>query len=518
MTKLGQTKENPPVRPARRPAWKVIIADDEPDIHIITKMTLRDFVFDGSKLEIFSAYTAQEAFAVVKKHPDAAIILLDVVMESDHAGLRLVRSIREELGNEKIRIILRTGQPGKAPEADIIARYDINDYRLKTDLTASRLSTLIYSCLRSYRDIATIEESKQTLERMIDASASIFQRRSTAGFAEEVLDQFARLLSDRRNAMGGAALKRRTSRVAALAATGRNSDQLVVVAATGGFGGAVGRPLFDLLAPEAAASVHRLLGQGGGDVIEGDRYVCVRNSPAMSEVVVVEGCAGVGDVDRGLLDLFGRNVGIGFENLKLKEDISETQRQIGYRLGSAVEFRSTETRNHIRRVAEMSGLLARASGMAEQDAEILQHASPLHDVGKICIPDAILNKPGKHTAEEWEIMKSHAPRGYELLAGSDQETLQVGAIIALEHHERWDGGGYPFGKRGEEIGIHGRIVAAADAFDALLGRRCYKEPWPIERVLDLFRTERGGQFEPRIVDLILERIDDLLAIQARFPD
>ena len=184
-----------------------------------------------------------------------------------------------------------------------------------------------------------------------------------------------------------------------------------------------------------------------------------------------------------------------------------------YLLGGAVESRSNETGNHVKRVAKISELLALKYGLSAEEAEIIKLASPLHDLGKIAIPDAVLNKPGKHTEEESIIMKSHAEIGYNMLKSSQRRVLKAASVIALEHHEHWDGTGYPNGKVGEEIHIYGRITAIADVFDALLAKRCYKEPWPLEKVISLLQQEQGKHFEPKLVQLILENIDEILKIQ-----
>lgn len=497
--------------PASRAAWKVIIADDEPEVHRVTHFALTGFKFENVGLQFLNAYSAAEALALVAENPDAAILLLDVVMESEHAGLEIVPRIRDELGNQRIRIVLRTGQPGKAPEVDVIARYDINDYREKTEMTGPRLATVMRSCLRAYRDIATIEASKRGLEKIIDASATIFRLQSADKFAEGVLEQLDALL----NLQDGAIYAKGSSN--AIAASGRRGDDLPVVAATGKFSGAVGRQLSEVLPEETMTLLRRRMADGGL-AHDGNRYFGVYRGSYASKVLFVEGCKQISEFDRNLLDIFSRNISVGFENLQLRESIEATQREIAYRLGGAVESRSKETANHIRRVSLMSALIGRAYGMTERDAEVLRHAAPLHDVGKIGIPDHVLNKPGKHTPEEWEVMKTHAMIGHELLDGSDQEILQVGGMIALEHHERWDGGGYPYCKAGEEIGVHGRIVAAVDVFDALGSRRCYKEAWPLDKILELMRGESGKQFDPDVVALMLENLEPLVSIREAHPD
>ena len=202
----------------------------------------------------------------------------------------------------------------------------------------------------------------------------------------------------------------------------------------------------------------------------------------------------------------------------MRDDIQETQKELVYMLGEAVEQRSKETGAHVKRVAQISQLLASAYGLSEEEAKLIKLASPLHDVGKVGIPDSILNTPGKHTAEEWEILQTHALIGEEIIAKSDKRILQLGSIIAGQHHEKWNGKGYPRGLKGEEIHIAGRITALADVFDALGSKRCYKEAWPIEDIVAVIKEERGEQFDPRLVDLIEENIDALVAIRENFPD
>ena len=146
--------------------WKVLIVDDEPEVHRITKMTLARFEFDGRPLEFLHAFTGEEAVTIMAHEPDIALILLDVVMESDNAGLMVVRRVRDELKNNQVRIVLRTGQPGQAPEDQVVDSYDINDYKDKTELTSQKLRTLIRASLRSFRDICTLEQHRRGLEKV----------------------------------------------------------------------------------------------------------------------------------------------------------------------------------------------------------------------------------------------------------------------------------------------------------------------------------------------------------------
>ncbi|MBU1002635.1 MAG: response regulator [Proteobacteria bacterium] len=202
----------------------------------------------------------------------------------------------------------------------------------------------------------------------------------------------------------------------------------------------------------------------------------------------------------------------------LNEEIINTQKELIMLLGDVVEHRSKETANHVRRVAEISHLLATLSGLDSTEADILRMASPMHDVGKIAIPDSILNKPAKLTGEEYEIIKSHTLIGFEILNHSKRRIMKAAAITALQHHERWDGKGYPHGLAGEDIHIFGRITCIADVFDALMQKRIYKDAWPLDQVLDLYRDQRGSQFDPTLTDILLDHIDEVVAITQRYPD
>ncbi len=206
------------------------------------------------------------------------------------------------------------------------------------------------------------------------------------------------------------------------------------------------------------------------------------------------------------------------ENTLLNEEIDETQREIIYMMGAVGEARSQETGSHVRRVAEYSRVLALGVGLSEAEADLLKSVSPMHDIGKVEIPDHILRKPGKLTPEEFAVIRSHAEIGYHILNKSSRPLLKTAAIVAHEHHERWSGGGYPNNLSGEEIHLYGRITAVADVFDALSSRRCYKDAWPLDRVWALFQEERGRQFCPRVTDALFACREEILAIHNRYQD
>lgn len=492
--------------------WNILIVDDEEEVHTVTKLALADFNFGGRPLKFVDAYSAEEACTVLRETPNIALVLLDVVMESDHAGLDLVKVIREEMHNKLTRIVLRTGQPGQAPEKQVITDYDINDYKEKTELTSQKLFTVVSASLRGYRDMVALDDSRNGLHKIIDASANIFSLNSMRHFAEGALSQMLSLLHIKDN---GSFYGQKVDSLAAF----KQGQKFKVLAGTGKFAKYGEEELdfrhipIDVIDHLRAASVK------GTHVFEDDHIVSYHKGRSGHEnLLYVSGELANGTVDPGLVELYARNVGIAFENIELHDQIEETQREIVYRLGEAVETRSMETGNHLKRVSEISKLLALATGVDSDEAERIKYASPLHDVGKVGIPDAILNKPGKHTDDEWETMKTHSELGHKMLADSEKPILQAGAIIALEHHEKWDGSGYPYGKKGEDIHIYGRITAVADVYDALASKRCYKDAWPLDKVYDFIQGQSGQHFQPELVDAFRNNIDKIENIMTAFED
>ena len=205
-------------------------------------------------------------------------------------------------------------------------------------------------------------------------------------------------------------------------------------------------------------------------------------------------------------------------SVKLTNEIEETQKEVVFTMGAIGESRSKETGNHVKRVAEYSKVLALAYGMDEDEADLLKQASPMHDIGKIAIPDVILKKPGRFNDEERGIMDSHAELGFNMIKNSERPLLKAAAIVAHQHHEKYDGSGYPQKLKGEDIHIYGRITALADVFDALGSDRVYKKAWEDEKIFKLFRKESGKHFDPKLVELFFENLDEILSVREKFKD
>jgi response regulator RpfG family c-di-GMP phosphodiesterase len=488
--------------------WKILIVDDEADVHSVTTYMIKGMNYLGRRFEFFHAFSGREARKILTEQQDLAVILLDVVMETEDSGLQLVRYIREELNNRTVRIVLRTGQPGKAPAARVIVEYDINDYKEKTELTLDKMLVTVISALRSYNFITIIENNRKGLKKIIDASSDIFERQSLQKLGSGVLSQLTAILQLRKEAP--------CSEASGLTASGIEGKS-VVLAATGEFRRYVDRPVNEVDTALMHTALKLAQAQPHGFYCEGGKCAWYFKSQTGSEnFLYLEIPKALDENDHDLLELFFTNVSLAFDNLFLHKGIEDTQKEIIFHIAETMECRSAETGSHVRRVAEYAQLLALKYGLEEEEAEMLKLASTPHDLGKIGIPDYILNKPGPLTPEEYQIIKTHVYRGHDLLVSSSSPIIRAAARIILQHHERWDGQGYPHGLRGEEIHIHGRIIGVADVFDALSNRRVYHEAWSWQDVFTYFREQRGRHFDPQLVDILLENKDAFKAIWLRY--
>lgn len=490
-------------------AWKVLIVDDEKSVHDVTRLALNDFSYEGIGLHFFHAYSAAEAKDILLNEEDIALAIIDVVMEEEHAGLNLINYIRNDLKNRILRIVLRTGQPGQAPEREVLSQYDINDYKEKTELTSQKLYSTIFTSIRSYRDISALEATRHGLERVISSTAIIHRLNNLNEFINGVLEQLVAVLylgKDTAYLVQG---------ITAIEGTGMGST---ILGGTGRYANLVGSAATEVLSTTELSLINKSR-ESKSCVSEGSNYA-IYFSPGddTDDVLLFNSKSELQGDAMYLLKLFCVNIGVAYSNILLNQGIEETQQELLYMLGEAIETRSRETGSHVRRVAEYCKILAEAYGLTLRQQELIRHASPLHDFGKIGIPDRILHKDGKLESEEWEYMKSHAMLGEEMLSHSDRELIKVASLIAGQHHEHWNGEGYPRGLNGHDISVYGRITAVADVYDALSSKRCYKHAWQNDEVIQYFLDQKGKQFEPKLVDILLELQGQFVEIQEKYPD
>ncbi|PKF63112.1 hypothetical protein CW745_06750 [Psychromonas sp. psych-6C06] len=488
--------------------WNILIVDDDEEIHRVTQMALSSFSFENRPLHFISAMSAQQGKEAFLNNSDIAMVLLDVVMETDHAGLELAKWIREEHTNLNVRIVLRTGQPGQAPEQSVIRDYDINDYKAKTELTTQKLYTATLTALRAYQHIMILDRSKQGMEHVIQATKKVMDKMGFIAFTKAALEQIITLM------------KVNDSMLVNL-----NSHAIEFVPQQSKIQTICGTGIYENVSEQCShldqLPFQTLLNQAlkeGKSVFTADELLIYCKSESHAVMFYISTEHPLSQLDKHLLEVFAENLIVGLKNIELHELMKHSQREVIYRLTEVVESRSNETGYHVKRVAKYCQLLASLYGLKEEECETLYFASPLHDIGKVGIPDRILNKPARLDADEWKVMQTHAQLGEQMLNGSGLELLDAGAIIAGTHHERWDGMGYPKGLSGTDIPIYGRICSLADIFDALCSTRAYKKPWPIEEVLSYIKAESGKFFEPRLVELFLANIDQFLMIKDALKD
>lgn len=503
---LFAEEESCPEPCVHREPWKLLIVDDEEEVHSITRMVLEGFEFEGRGLEFLSAYSGAQGRGVFLEHPDIAVVLLDVVMETPLAGLELARYVRDDLGNVLARIILRTGQPGQAPERQVITDYDINDYKSKAELTAQKLFTSVTTALRSYRDLRAINRSRQGLEEIINASATLFRAVSLEPFARGILTQMTSLLRLEDSSMY-------LENASGFAAKGA-SDDFVIVAGTGEFLGLEEKLASEVLSAREMELIREVAARRDSMFADNCYLGCFGTDRGVSNVLFLRVARDLSEFEQGLLRIFATNVAVAFENLQLNHEIAETHREVIFTLGEIVESRALVAGVHVHRVAEMARLLGEMAGLESEECELLQLALPMHDVGKVAIPDKVLLKNGPLDELERKIIQEHPRLGHEILNQSERPIMRAAARIALEHQEAWDGSGYPRGLKGEEIHIFSRIARVVDVIDALLSQRSYKEAWPEEEALAYLAAERGRLFDPRLVDLFLAHSGEFLTLRA----
>lgn len=483
------------------PSWKVLIVDDDESIHEITDLVLGGFVFQDRATTCLHAYNSAQCISMLRENPDTAVILLDVVMESDDSGLKLVQEIRQEHGMSAVRIILRTGQPGHAPERKVIENYDINDYRLKTEMTALKLQTVIMASLRAYESIDRLSKTNSRVLTLLNSWQRARDHDKLDSFMHFAYLQFAELVNYK------------PGDVLVLAAKGTERKNLEPVHSSGP-SEQISRALsflddFTCKSQESVQSSISAQLAYSCVVCDSGSFWALYFEPGPNRFADVHGQ--VLAECRDLVHAFDVHFRIHLDTLFLRTRDSSNLEFPGA-FGEFIQAVSREPGKHAQRVGAICGILARALGLSPADEEVLRLAAPLHDVGNAIVPTHILCKQGPLTDEEREKMKLHTIGGYEFFAQSERRMFKTASVIAHEHHESWDGSGYPQGKQGEEISIEARITKVADVFDALTHDCRYREALSFDKALEVMRGEMAEQFDPRVLKTFVEQFDQIKSV------
>jgi signal transduction histidine kinase len=334
--------------------WKVAVIDDDQAVHEGTRFALSDYSLNGQTLEILSAYSAAEGRALMRDHPDIAAVLLDVIMETDAAGLDLVEYIRNEIKNETVRIILRTGQPGQAPERRVIVHYDINDYKAKTELTADKLFTSLTAALRSYQQLERMVQTRRGLEIIIDAASTLYDFKSMQRLAEGVLTQIASLLNV--DCAG----------ILVLRDGGMVSNDFSVLAGSGCYSRLIGSKSLD---PELRATVEAAFRRRKHEFVDHRSELYIRTGSGREVVVLLQADRPLSETDRSLVEIFGSRLSIAFDNVILYQQLHEANSQLEDRV--AQRTRALMQANH--RLAVQWLRLQRANGFKNEILGTVAH-------------------------------------------------------------------------------------------------------------------------------------------------
>jgi len=502
------TEEKSNSKPSKSKVWRILVIDDDESVHQVTRLVLSDANIENRALDIVSAYSSKQAQGILSEDNSFCMAFVDVVMETDHAGLELVEWIRNDLKNQDIRLVLRTGQAGTAPEAKVIKEFDINDYKEKTDFTAGKMTTTVYASIRAYRDIMTIQRSLDAFKKLITATHDLLKINQFKTFGSAALEHLLTLMEVDSSALY----------IARSQLEFDESSTNLIIACTGKYVSESSSLESSNISVDVKTHIQKAFENKQHYTTEEIFVGYYETSGNSASVLYIEFEDDAEHFKSHLAELFATNVTLILDSLSKQHDLENTQKELLHILGEAIDTRSNESGAHVHRVALICELLSRKLGLSDAFINAIRLTAPLHDLGKIAIPENILHKPDKLDDEEWAVMKTHADIGFELLSKSKTSVPKLGARLAHSHHENWDGSGYPDGLSGEEIPLEARIMAVADVFDALGSDRCYKNKWNNAEIRSYLMEQRGIKFEARIVDIFIDSYDEFLQIRSDHPD
>lgn len=550
--------------------WKVLVIDDEQEVHDVTELVLRNFEFEGKSLKLLHAYSATEGIRVFGEHEEIAVALVDVVMDGDDAGLRLIRHVRQSMGNQFVRIILRTGQPGLAPEREVISRYEINDYKAKTELSAQKLFSVMVSALRGYRDIKALDDTRKGLERMLETATALFRARTIPRFAEIALGKLVSLFNQERailqDKQGGGVFVAQSSQIFP------RGEVLAFI----------GSPAM------VSQGMHTILLRQGANTERSIQTISIAISTRYNEDFLIRITLGrqITQLDHTLAELFRLKATLALEHLLVLQKSQDAQRQainalarivhdrtppsspqhpdsghelsesdayntladsvseiytrhnmVGttgfvdflYQLTTQAEIgtwgSAERAAGHIIRIGSYAEFISQQAGLDREFCNAIKFAAGLHDIGNLFAPSYSSSAWYLTDSISRRIASGHTCSGKDFLLCSSKTTLsppilRMAADIAMHHHETWAGSGYPDGLSGQTIPIAARIVAIADFFDTHTHAQVDGETTPLsdKEVYELIAASSNYYFDPEISRVFLENYDGLLSLRNALSD
>ena len=486
--------------------WKILIADDDRDVHEATRLALRGIQFRGRALEFIDAYSGTQTLAVLQEHPDTAIVFLDVIMESEDAGLAAARRIREN-GFKLVRIIVRTGFPGQAPERQVIVDYDIHDYKEKSGLSVQKLFTSVISALRAYADLVALESHRRGLMSVLE-SVSWFDFLAVRNYVAGMLAEFSDLAR-----LG-------SGRIVMIARSSAKPEEQPVIVASLGDWREPGEPLgVDDLSAETHALVRNSFGQMQAVSGEDGGTWFVRNH-GIDLVVFAAGKDALAQADEVLLEVFLGKVCQAIGSQRAYANIESDRDAVLRGLALRAERWNDHAAVELERLSRLTCAIAtRLNTTLVFPEEIDRHfvrvigiAAMLHDLGNDSIAAVLLAKRSDYDPQERASMQAHVGAGgdalkYFLVGTGDSLVLNLAHDIIAAHHERFDGAGYPRGLHGDAIPLAARLVSVADAYVAMTSPRPHRSPVESSVARAAIKSGAGGCYDPRVVEAFLQLLE-----------
>ncbi|MBF0238750.1 MAG: DUF3369 domain-containing protein [SAR324 cluster bacterium] len=460
--------------------WKVLIVDDAEEIHLLTKMVLRNFTFMNRGLEFISAYSGAESRKIILQHSDIAVILLDVVMEEDDSGLKVVRFLRNELQNQLVRIVLRTGQPGQAPEEKVIVEYDINDYKAKTELTAPKLFTTMFSALRSYRDLMTIENNRRSLEKIIESSCNLYNLPSMRKFASGSLSQIVSILNLSPHS------------IYCHVSNSLQKPAFDIIAATGKYETQVHNNLSEILNVTALNDCLSVV-HNQKNMYSDHHYIGYFQGQNLgSSILFLESQNELTQTDWQLLDFFSLHIKTAYSNLDVKHQLVCVLERF---MNIMEEF--SRNQNHFEKIShffnkapQYAHMLALRYGLSEDEAKHLKNAASVYHLRQLLLPSTSQIISAQTTEDYSSFIQSAITITLQTQAYQAQGVLQV---------------------LNNELHLYTKIVALANDLTEVINSSSQGD-----RDLDSIKSKLlalpGTRHDPELMSLLLEHLDVFLEV------
>lgn len=487
--------------------WKLIFVGHETDFYASATVFLQDLTFQNIPLECLVEPTLTKAKALLRHYPETAVVILSVKSAEADEVLSFLSFIRHELNNKMLRLVLRVED---ALEPVLWIGYDLHAVQNISTSSQLQLFCQVHSALNVYMDALLVQKNLTELKSLNEWCARAAFVYTAEHWLQMVIEQFVILL-------GGCC-----HLVAASPSSQFKEESVGALSVLGGYGkyqGSRGQWLHELLAPVKVIFLQQA--KAFRPISFGERDFCCYFSSRTGEAVFLYGSGLVAPLmgaQKELLELYSHAAQQAFERIQAQQDLEKCQREIIERLSDLAEP-SIKGRAHLAsRMAAICYELAKGYGLSEEESTLLKWAAPLYNLGKLRLPHELLHKPEKLLEDEWELMKTYPVLGYQLLKDSKQRIVQAGALIAYEHQEKWDGSGYPEGKKGQNIHVFARIAALADVYNALRHPRVYGPAWPKETVILHIESETNTHFEPKLVEIFKACVDKLEAILQKYPD